>query len=156
MKRKRLALIALVIILIALVALAVVIAPALWEMVIYRSVTRLYFPDGSLRYEYKLKRWEGNRAVTVIALPGEDGELVRRESAALVVFYSMSPHERHVRQAFVFPGNDGTLDFEYTGPKPRTEIEDLQRQRALEYGLTPPPRRQRTTDTAPRSRTHSF
>ena len=88
------------------VVIAVVILtarPSLWDWVQYRTVERVYWPDGTIRFEYKLPRWGGGH--TTLYEKDSTGEESTRSRAHKYTLTCQGADG--VLEWIVFPGSAG-------------------------------------------------
>ena len=113
------------------VVLGVVVStarPSLWDWVQYRTVNRVYWPDGTIRFEYKLQRWGERLAVLYEKTSSSEGTT----SAGRPVLMLTRPTLDGRHEVFVFPGNDGTPDFITDSPRGNDAVNELVNRRIQE------------------------
>lgn len=127
---------------VAWVALGVLIvasalaAPAAWELIRYRAVERVYWPDGHVRLEFKWPRW-GERVATLTSWspggtewrPGQGVELRGDDIPPILSATVRGDDGRY--ETFVFPGNRGTPDLRSEREPTRRQIQVLRTKRLV-------------------------
>lgn len=131
MSRARIAAVLVIVLALAIMAL---VGPFMWEKAMYRTVERVYWSDGSLRYDYTLRRWGGGRdgVLAYRNLSGVGQTMTSNGVVSLVI--PPETNESGAWEVFVFPGNKGVPDLVSEEKPTETVTEELRIQRMQDWG----------------------
>ena len=85
------------------------VAPKAWERVQFRAVETVFWPDGSLRLEYRWRRW-GDKGASLVVW-GQDGHKSETGGGGSPAILTISMRrDDGIYETFVFPGNQAVND----------------------------------------------
>ncbi len=118
---------------VVVLAVALVLArPSTWDALLYRHVERVYWPDGSLRFEFRQHRWGDQASSLYEKSPSTEGTTTQSGGQGIMTLSRIRPDGG--KELFIFPGNKGVPDLMTDGSF-GNEAAELEGKRRRKYGL---------------------
>ena len=113
-----------------------------WDWIAYEHTERVYWPNGTIRYEYRVQRW-GKEPASLYELNRWGKESTGRGGRGTKT--SSTLREDGKWETFVFPGSHNEPDAIFDGPPTDDQLYDLMRK----LGLPSPLHRPRPSPQSP-------
>ncbi len=112
-------------------------APKAWERIQFRAVETVSWPDGSLRFEYRWRRW-GDKGASLVGWNPDGNKWEVGGGGSPAILTINTPRDDGIYETFVFPGNQGEPDL-LTSEKPTDQqIQSLVEKRKATFGPVVP------------------
>ena len=95
-----------------------------WDWIVYEHTERVYWPDGTIRFDYRVRRW-GEEPVSFYKRDRWGKESTRRGGRGTRT--SSSLREDGKFETFVFPGSHDEPDAIFDGVPTDDQLRDLKR-----------------------------